>query len=393
MFTNKHISTSMEVYMYFNYHGNNYAINCDWLQYSVFLGFSDPELKCPEGYRIDLCQGNNIFEKRAIVMDQHGVKILTLLWKPYSKILNPNIMTVQVANVGLYTKQILSSLDLVKEIVWCQFNSLGRIDICCDFDMNAERMKVVKHLNSGHYYVERKSEGSVFWHEIKQKDQKKKNIHCLSWGSKNTEIKVKLYNKTRELGVGNTTDIEKPWIVEEWDNAKIDKNNAWRLEFSLKSNGQLRYNERQILLSDIANEFWLATVFIELFYNRFITRVNQGKREGHKNKDKRIFLLDLPQEFTQIYWANNESNKPESIPAIKLLRSLLSQLSNEALIADKGLFKEYCNTITEVVTKHHLENYFETRFGVNCVDYLANEAANAGSGVNQTILNPSKLLS
>lgn len=383
----------MEVAMFFDYHGCNYAVNCDWLQYSVFLGTTEPVFHCPDGYRIDMCQGNNIFEHRALVMDSHGIKILTLLWKPYSAIIKPYIMTVQVANIGLYTNQIKSSLDLLKQIVWCQFNSLGRIDICCDFEMTAERIKMVKHLNSGHYYVERKSEGSVFWHEISRKDKQKKNIHCLSWGSKTTEIKVKLYNKTRELGVGSTDEVEKPWIVDEWEKAHIDKLNAWRLEFSLKSNGQLRYKDRQILLDDIANNYWLATVFLDFYYNRFVTRINQGKRKGHKNGDKRVHLLDLPKEFTQIYWAQSESNKGESQPAIKLLRSMLSQLANESLVADKQLFSEYSQTILSVVTAHHLEDYFENRFGVNAADYLAGEAARAGSGINETIANPAKFLS
>ncbi len=383
----------LEVTMTFDYRGNHYAINCDWLQYSVFLGTAEPIINCPDGYRIDLCQGNNIYEKRALVMDSNGRKRLTLLWKPYSSVLNPYVMTVQVANDGLYTNQILSSLDLMKKITWCQFNSIGRIDLCCDFDMTTKRFQMLKHLNSGHYYVERKTQGSTFWHEIEKSDYKKKTCHCMSWGSKTSEIKVKLYNKTRELGIGTSHEPEKPWIISEWDKIGIDKLNAWRLEFSLHSNGMLRYQDRQINLDDLANNYWLACVFIDLYYTRFVTRINQGKVKGHKNKDERVFLLDLPTNAEKIYWAQSLNQQSESMPAIKLLRSMLANLANEALVANKELFENYSHTIIDVVTTHHLEDYFENRFGVNAIDYLNAEAARAGSGINETIASPSKFLS
>lgn len=379
--------------MYFDHNGEPYAINCDWLQYSVMLMDLEPRIFCPEGYRVELCQGNNIFEKRALVYDHQGRKTLTLLWKPYSSVLNPFTMTVQVANEGLYSGQIKASLDLVKQICFCQFNSIGRFDICCDFTMTNKRLGILKNLNSGAVYVERKTEGSNFWHEVNNKGFKHKQTHCLSWGSKTSEIKVKLYNKTRELGIGQTDTPEKPWIIKEWENAKLDPTNTWRLEFSLKSNGQLRWNERQITLDEIGNNYWLALTFIGLYESRFVTRFNQGKKCGHHNNDKRIYLLDLPKDSEVLYWQASTNHQSESSPAVKLLRTLMSNITNEALIADKLTFHSYQNTIQDCIHNYDLYNYFETTFGKPPHIYLEEIQANIGSGITKKIASPTQLMS
>lgn len=378
--------------MYFTFKNDNFAINCDWLQYSVTLVQREPTLTCPEGYRIEQCQGNNIFENRALVFDPHGRKLLTLLWKPYSSVLNPLIMTVQVANQGLYIGEIESSLNLVKQIVCCTFNSIGRFDVCCDFTMTDKRAEMVKHLNSGHIYVERKSEGSAFWHEIDQNGFKHKQTHCISWGSKTSEIKVKLYNKTRELGMTNGGEPEKPWIVEEWNKAGIDKTHAWRLEFSLKSNGQLRYKDRQVLLENIASPSWLARVFFDLYASRFVTRINQGKKKGHHNEDKRVYLIDLPRDGETLAWQTVSKRFTETQAAVKLLRNMLRNFQNEALVADKNLCREYADTVKMVIDTHNLWEYFERTFNEAPSTWLASVVNEAGQGINEKILSIDKLI-
>lgn len=378
--------------MHFKHHGEPYAINCDWLQFSVMLLDLEPLFKCPEGYRIDMCQGNNIFKHRALVYDNQGRKLLTLLWHPYSSVLNPFTMTVQVANESLYAGQIKNSLALLHNIVACQFNSIGRFDICCDFNMTNKRLGIVKNLNSGAAYVERKTEGSTFWHEVKQNGFKHKQLHCLSWGSKTTEIKVKLYNKTRELGLPETTEPEKPWIIKEWEAAKLDKLKTWRLEFSLKSNGQLRWNDRQITLDEISNPYWLALTYCDLYETRFITRFNEGKKSGHHNNDKRFYLLDLPKDGERLYWQESINHRTESTPAVKLLRTLIANITNEALAMDKIAFFSYRNTIQDIIHHNDLYNYFEHVFGEPSNIFLDKIQAQIGSGINEKIASPTQLM-
>lgn len=387
-----HLYKKKGLAMYFNHNGEPFAINCDWLQYSVMMDRTKPTFNCPDGYRIDLCQGNNIYEHRALIFDKNGRKLLTLLWSPYSSILNPLIMTVQIANECLYSGQIFKCHDLLRSMLPCYFNSLGRFDICCDFNMSKKRLDMVKHLNSGHYYVERKTEGSGFWHEVEVKGYKHKQTHCISWGSKTSEIKVKLYNKSRELGIPNTEAPEKPWIVNEWEKAKLDKENTWRLEFSLKSNGQLEWNKEPIKLNCVASPMWQFDIFSSLYYNRFITRINQGKKEGHKNKDQRVYLFQIPESSNNLSWMSTETHETESQPAIQLLRAMLRNLDNEALKADKFVFSHYTANICEVVNTHHLEDYFERCFGDTPQKFFADMYDTIGSGINEHSVELSKLI-
>ena len=378
--------------MNFVYKDNKYSLNCDWLQYSVYLDSINPKMECPAGYRVELCQGNNIYKNRALVFDKNGRKVLTFLWDPYSSILDKHVMTVQVANECLYSNNILNSLSLTKAITKCYFNSIGRFDLCCDFLMSTKRLEIIKHLVSGHYYVERKNEGSNFWHSAKKDDFIKNQCHCISFGSKHSEIKVKIYNKSRELGLPSAEQPDKPWIIKQWDEIGLDKLSVWRLEFSLTSNGQLRWQEQPINLEQIANPSWIMRVFFDLYASRFVVRVNQGKRKGHKNEDKRIFLLDLPTDGEKLIWQQNQSESSQSLPAISLLRSLMRNLENEALLADKKLTETYCMTIIDVVNAHGLADYFERSFGKNPYQFSAEVIDNAGSIMTNQIASISKLM-
>lgn len=389
--------------MYFTFNGSKFAINCDWLQYSVILNHTDPELRCPEGYRIELCQGTNVYQYRALVIDSAGRKELTLLWHPHSSSLNPLHMSVQVSNEFLYSGRIASSLDLVKEIVDCTFNSIGRFDVCCDFEADNTTLEFIQRLNTGRYYVEKKREGSAFWHEVKDADFKKKQLHCLSWGSKTSEIKVKLYNKSRELGLigqpetdkdGNPVEphIEKPWIVEEWKANDMDVKRIWRLEFSLKTGGQMRWNDVPIHLEQIASPSWLMRVYFDMYHTRFITRVNQGKRNGHKNLDDRVQLFLLPKDGERLKWAATIDHRTDSQPAVVLLRSLMRNFENDALMCNIPMVNEYIKTIQNVIRLHGLEEYFERSFGSSSQQFFIDVLNNAGRGVRDKIVSISKLI-
>lgn len=389
--------------MYFTFNGSKFAINCDWLQYSVILNHTDPELRCPEGYRIELCQGTNVYQYRALVIDSAGRKELTLLWHPHSSSLNPLHMSVQVANEFLYSGKIASSLDLVKEIVDCTFNSIGRFDVCCDFEANNTTLEFIKNLCTGRYYVERKKEGSDFWHEAKNGDFILKQLQCLNWGTKTSEIKVKLYNKSRELGLigqpetdknGNPVEphIQKPWIVEEWKANDMDVKRIWRLEFSLRTGGQMRWNDVPIHLDQIASPSWLMRVYFDMYQTRFITRINQGKRSGHKNLNERVYLFHLPKDGEKLKWAATIDHRTDSQPAVELLRSLMRNFENDALMCNIPMVNEYIKTIQKVIILHGLEEYFERSFGSSSQQFFIDILNNAGRGVRDKIVSISKLI-
>lgn len=380
--------------MYFVYNNHRYCVNIDWLQFSVHLKCADPELICPKDYRIEICQGNNIFQHRAMVFDARGAKFITLLWKPFSKVLPANLMTCQVANEYLYMSGmgIKWAFDVLQEIVECSFNSIGRIDICCDWQGNEKRTAFLNHLNSGHYYAQHKSEGAVWWHE--RGGYHHKELHCLNWGSQKSEIKVKIYNKSREQGLVDNPNAqpEKPWIVNEWKENKMDITKIWRIEFSLAGAGQLRYQSNPIRLDNVQDEEWIMNIFFDMYCHRFITRVNEGKRNGHKNNDTRVYLLNLPNRPNLIKWAEAKNKEYELPAAITLLRAMMRQIDNPAIMASRTTFEDYANTICNIIENHHLEGYFRRTYDIDSITYFENLYTNVGYGIQHTTPSPALLM-
>ena len=382
--------------MYFRYQQNHYCVNCDWLQYSVHLQDLEPDIICPDGYRIELCQGNNIFQHRALVFDSRGAKYLTLLWHPYSKVLPANLMTVQVANEYLYLDGgagILWSYQDLQKIVDCTFNAIGRVDICCDFEGSEQSTQFVNHLNSGHYYCQHKSEGSTWWHDVGGKDTaSKKQLHCLTWGSQKSDIKVKLYHKSREQGLINSDDAEKPWIVQQWQLNEMDIHNIWRLEFSMTGAGQLRWKGQPITLNNIADEQWLLDVFCELYHSRFVTRINQGRRNGHHNNDDRVYIFAMAKRATGLKWADQKGQDYELPAAITLLRAMMRQIDNPAIMSARPTFNDYATTILNLIDYHHLHGYFVRTYERDPSDYFDDLWSNVGQGIRHTTPSPARLM-
>lgn len=381
--------------MYFTFKNDRFCVNCDWLQYSVHLREPEPDILCPDGYRIELCQGNNIFEHRALVFDGRGAKYLTLLWKPFSKVLPSNLMTVQVANEYLYLDGgagVLWSFQDLQKIVDCTFNAIGRVDICCDFEGSQKRTQFINHLNSGHYYAQHKTEGSSWWHEVGANNSSKKQLHCLTWGSKKSEIKVKLYHKSREQGLINSDEAEKPWIVQQWKCNNMDIHNVWRLEFSLSGAGQLRWKGQMLTLKDIADEEWLLDVFCVLYNSRFVTRINQGRRNGHHNNDERVFLFPMPKRAAGLKWADPKGQDYELPAAIVLLRAMMRQIDNPAIMAARPTFNDYATTILNLIDNHHLSGYFIRTYEQEPEQYFNALWENVGGGIRHTTPSPARLM-
>lgn len=378
--------------MYFNYHNEPYCVNLDWLQFSVHLKDPEPEILCPDGYRLEICQGNNIFQHRALVFDGRGGKMLTLLWKPFSKVLPANLMTCQVANEYLYmnTLGIKWAWEVLSQIVECTFNAVGRVDICCDWQANPRRTEFLRHLNSGHYYAQHKSEGACWWHE---RGGHHKELHCLNWGSQKSEIKVKIYHKSREQGLLENPEAqpEKPWIVEEWKLAGMDISQVWRTEFSLAGAGQLRYQGKPITLELLQDEQWLLSVFLDMYSHRFITRINQGKRKGHHNEDTRVYLLDLPDRPNILKWADPQNKQYELPASITLLRSMMRQIDNPVIMSAKPTFTDYATTILNLIDNYQLHGYFVRTYEQDPEEYFQALWQNIGGGIRHTTPSPARL--
>lgn len=373
----------------------NVIYSVDWLQYSVVTADDEPELYCPDGFRVEVMSGNNIFRYRAIVTDGHGRKWLTLLWSPYSRVLNPRLMTVQVGNELLYSSAINESWRVLQQVVECRFNSMGRLDLCGDFPITDEQLETVKQLNSGHYYVQGKHEGSSWWHHTTADGSTayRKQMHCQTWGSPKSEIKVKLYHKSREQGMlCENPQPDKPYIVANWVDAGWDVRRVWRLEFSMSTSGQLQWDRKPITLEQVSSCEWCASVFRGLYGRRFVVRENQGRRTAKHNSDRVVDFLTLTGDVQGLQWCPSGNPVPVA-GEVTLLRRLMADLHTPTVMSSEEMAYSYVSTISTLVERGGLQRYFREHFGGEYADVLGDVLRSSGSQVLEVDPYPNRIFS
>lgn len=368
------------------------SVNVDWLSFNVKLNDPEPELTCPNGYRLEIYEGNNIYKHRSILFNEGGRKILTCLWCPHSSILNKLIMTCQVANSYLYEDGGIDfAFNLLQQIVDCEFNAVSRVDICCDFEASPRQLGLIRKLASGACYVQGKREGSQFWHESNFKNSLSRMAHCLSWGSKQSEIKVKVYNKSREQQVdGNGSgEPDKPYIVATWSEFGMDISKVWRLEFSMSSAGQLRYDNKCISLEDVSSPFWFVRVFAGMLAKRFVVRRNQGRRNGHCNDDEIVQFLRFPREKEFLKWQDVRQHRLPDSEVITSLRKALGLLETPVAMCNEKVFRCFAESVIEIVESNNLDRYFNDRYGCSPRAYCEGLLVEVGEGCHDVELKPS----
>lgn len=385
--------------MQVHYAGHNYCVNLDWISFSVKLLSPDAELQCPDGYRLELLPGNNIYRQRFILYDGAGRKLITALWQPFSSVLDSRIAHVQFANCTLYSYERFELWGLLIQVWDCEFNGMSRIDICCDFDATDFQHGIIRRLGDGRCYVQGKREGSRFWHEesygLESGEVRKRTVfHCISWGSKTSEIKVKLYWKSREQGLivpeGCPAVPEKPYIVEEWREMGMNERNVWRLEFSMQSAGQLRFDGHCLSLEEVLDPHWFCRVFCALLASRFIVRRDDGKRTAKHNEDRIVNFLSLPFDKLGFRWKDYEKKRYEDAANVTLLRKLLSQLDSPVCSSSQMVFESIASSVLAVVASCYLDEWCVKRLGCSIDRYLAEKAAAVGLGCFHVEPKPSR---
>jgi len=375
--------------MLFRYKKRNYALFIDWLSFSVTMLRPDDDLNCPNGYRLENYDGNNIFKKRAILFDNQGTKLITMLWQPHSTLLSKNLMTVQFSNEVLYFERERECIELLSQVCENMFNSFSRLDVCLDFQVNDTQSAIIRKLFNGSIYVQGKAEGSIFWHESEYKGIKSRAPHCLSWGSPTSKIRCKLYNKSREQNLlSEGKESEKPYIIDIWKSAGFDILRMWRLEFSITSTGQMQWADKNITWNEYFDCNWWYMLFLSLYTNRFIVRKNEGKRNGHKNNDRIVSFIELPTMSKELKWKKSE--EPESRPeVVSAIRRAMRELESPICQSSCYIFDAQSTALRRLIEHTGMGAWFLVRYGKSVHQYCDEIGQNIGSGSFKVGLKPS----
>lgn len=346
-------------------------VSIDWLSFSVTLALSPEEkragavLACPPGCSLVELGGTNIYKRRVLVLDDGGNKVLTLLLNPYSKVIPADSMFCEVGNRWLY-----SSLDWVLPFVFSihegSFLSLSRLDICCDFNPDVAQMFCIESLQTGAVYVAGKREGSMFYdyHLPPDGGKQERVARCLSWGSKCSNIKWKLYNKSLEMYevVEGKKWCNKPWIEECWKKEGLDVDNVWRLEVSITSAAGYDFHGDKLAWWITSPEAYLR-LFWDMVDTRFVIRANQG----HKCRkwDEIIDFLVRPADLGGAYRLRQRVGDGISMHTdhAATLRAAIQQLERPEVICYPVMRDIWLNTAESVVCAGRLDAYFLNTYG------------------------------
>lgn len=320
------------------------VISLDWLSFSYNLSLTkeeylndDIQMYVPEGYSAEFFDGTKVFNKRMIVRDLSGRKILTLLYQPKSSLIPKRICLCEVANVCLYDESWRGVCSLVQKMHAGSFNSLSRLDIACDFDEIGD--DVAKMFDEGLIYVQKKKEGCMFYDNSEKDGYVIRKPRQISFGSKTSKIKWKLYNKSKEIKVSHKEYIEHMWHEEGLDLSK----DIWRLEVSLTRVSSLQcLNKDDVDLLDLREflerqtYFWLFPAF---YTNNFVVRKNEG-RVGNKYNPNSLF------DFLDMY-------DKEDVAKLSVKSAVLPA---SKYVADKEVVEVFLRMVTdlqkEVVRRH-----------------------------------------
>lgn len=343
-------------------------ISCDWFSFSVLLPMSEAEilcghayLHCPDSYQLMEFCGTNLYRRRVIVFDDGGNKLLTLLLEPFSKILKPNSMFVEVANAVLY-RGFDWVIDFLAGIHIFSFQSLSRFDVCCDFNPNVQQISVLNGLQDASMYVAGKREGSMFYDYILPAagGQQKRVARCLSWGSKQSNIKWKLYNKSLEIYEYDNSGrrwCNKPYIEAAWIAAGLDTNDVWRLEVSITSAAGYQWRDGKIGWEMHSPDLYIP-FFWDIYQYRFVVRANQG----HKCRkwDTIVPFLDIPQPDAAIRLRplDPTGRALPSVDHVATLRACMTQLERPETLASMVYTDIWLRTAEEIIVNAHLDGYF-----------------------------------
>lgn len=354
-------------------------LSTDWLAVSIRLG-GDIERTPAKHEWVTYEGGTNVWGKRRVLYNEYGEKVLTLLSSPKSSLIEKDMALVEIANEWLYHGiGVHQCLIKLRYCVYYEIVSLSRLDLCVDFVPNERMCKQIIGLAKGGLEVCGKQNGCGFW-SINNEDwvpdawKGKRCPHSTTWGHKDSDVKWKLYYKSKELRDAGGGQFDKPYIVDLWRECNMDVNSVWRLEVSIKHCNKLIYNG--VPLSIKAWRENTVDLFNSLYHSRF--SISRG---GNRAKGKRVEHIPfLPVGIGDgIRCRKYEGNRTSSA-RIGLLRRLVQSLEEEEVYLDEPTRDDVLSTIDGIIRRDNLEHYFEGMVSMSYEEWRTGVIEKSGNG-------------
>ncbi len=357
------------------------CLNTDWLGVSITLldDVGDP----PLGYTwVEFEGGTNVWSHRRVLYNQYAERVLTLLSKPKSSVIAPNAALVELDNEWLYHGMgAMEIMNMLYEVAPHTVSGISRLDLCFDFNPNPQQAGVIMGLWRQKMYVAGKRNGVAFWSIntdpfLHPMWLNKKIPHQQSWGHKTSNVKWKLYYKTKELrDAAGGLGMAKPYIVDQWRLAGLDITNVWRLEVSICHGNAFTVNGHLL-----TPEVWNTSVVdlaASIYKSRFCVRMD----EGHADRTNDTMVPFLNIDAANIFRCRRYDGDRECSARISLLRHLVKSLDEEEVYLDHPTRDAVIDQIQGMVARDHLDRYIDAMLGMKMDDWIGSVMAKSdGSG-------------
>lgn len=229
------------------------CVNLDWLEVDVLEPAADHDADYfrSRGYIVDEREyGTRVYSQMFTLLDEHGIPFIEVRRAPKTSILSVKDSHLRLCNRTCYFD---NAAQLMRDFIALHdyaFVRIVRADICLDFerfDKGDDPMAFLQRYIGGRY--SKINQSNIHGHGTDQWSGRVWN--SVSWGSPQSDIGTKMYDKTLELHDPISGAYRKPYIRQAWhacglvdDWQKCTKTDAdghvytpriWRVEFSIRS--------------------------------------------------------------------------------------------------------------------------------------------------------------
>lgn len=348
--------------------------NIDWLEVYCLEPFAGVSLDANYyracGYTVKVrAYGTRIYNEM-FTIKIGSIWAIEIRRNPYKstngkQVLDSRSVHIRLTNEACYMQDPIGMLKTFIMRHAYEYQGISRIDICADFTRFAGGVKPrtvvnkiltrkVMRVNKGCFSIH----GKESWggHDVQ----------TLSWGTPNSMVSTKMYNKTQEM-----KDVKpKVYIQHQWEEAGLIEHNdpteVWRVEFSIKnrckkwvrvedSNGdgiKRKYIRHE--LASYANKEALAQFFFSLaeFYFKF--RIAEYKEDGSLQRKARCKDYTLFNERPEILKPVTEVEVSQPTRTEKVLLNYLTKLETDPRADWDGRWIECVKVFKDIVSQQKL---------------------------------------
>lgn len=288
----------------------NRCVNIDWLQVFCREPYPynlDADYFQRQGYKVKRRDYGTPQYAEMFTVYENDFPFIEIRRNPYSLKQNGGIFLsghchLRLANRACYAPSPIDDLRKFMLANHYDYISISRIDICLDFnvfDFGDKPEKVLRDYMEGR--LSKINQCNIAAHG---KDKWAGRCwNSLSWGSKNSMVSTKMYNKSLELKETH----DKFYIRDAWEQAglRIDAD-VWRVEFSVNSDmkGYVKLDTGEVVDNNLTSYddrhkclFRFHSLAAHYFHFKYVERMDNGQlRRKDRCRDKILFIIKKNEE-------------------------------------------------------------------------------------------------